>query len=152
MCGVLYLRLFLQGWYIITYALGIYYLNLLLAFLSPKIDPSYGMTDDDDDEDSEGPQLPMNANEEFRPFIRRLPEFKFWHRMMIGTTVAFLCTCFKVLDVPVYWPVLAMYFVILFVLTMKKQITHMIKYKYLPFSHGKRRYKGKDDTGSVVSS
>jgi type IV secretory pathway TrbD component len=52
MCGVLYLRLFLQGWYIITYALGIYYLNLLLAFLSPKIDPSYGMTDDDDDEDS----------------------------------------------------------------------------------------------------
>jgi hypothetical protein len=67
-----------NGWYIITYALGIYYLNLLLAFLSPKIDPSYGMTDDDDDEDSEGPQLPMNANEEFRPFIRRLPEFKFW--------------------------------------------------------------------------
>lgn len=29
-----------QGWYIITYALGIYHLNLLIAFLSPRIDPA----------------------------------------------------------------------------------------------------------------
>lgn len=26
----------------------------------------------------EGPALPTKQNEEFRPFIRRLPEFKFW--------------------------------------------------------------------------
>ncbi|RWS07872.1 golgi proteininvolved in ER retention-like protein, partial [Dinothrombium tinctorium] len=32
--------LYLQGWYIITYALGIYYLNLFIAFLTPKIDPA----------------------------------------------------------------------------------------------------------------
>ena len=30
----------LQGWYIITYALAIYLLNLLIAFLSPKFDPA----------------------------------------------------------------------------------------------------------------
>lgn len=30
----------LQGWYIVTYALGIYHLNLFIAFLSPKVDPS----------------------------------------------------------------------------------------------------------------
>ena len=41
----------LQGWYIVTYGLGIYLLNLLLAFLSPKIDPA--MMDDDED-DNEG--------------------------------------------------------------------------------------------------
>ena len=35
-----------------------------------------------------------------------------------------------------------MYFVALFVLTMKRQIKHMIKYKYVPFSFGKARYKG----------
>ena len=29
-----------QGWYIVTYALGIYHLNLFIAFLSPKVDPS----------------------------------------------------------------------------------------------------------------
>lgn len=35
------LRIFLsQGWYIICYALGIYLLNLFLAFLTPKFDPS----------------------------------------------------------------------------------------------------------------
>ncbi|CAN8015942.1 unnamed protein product [Ixodes persulcatus] len=63
---------YLQGWYIVTYALGIYHLNLFIAFLTPKIDPAMG----DDYED--GPELPTKVNEEFRPFIRRLPEFKFW--------------------------------------------------------------------------
>ena len=38
---------FLQGWYIITYALAIYHLNLFIAFLSPKVDPS--VYDDDSD-------------------------------------------------------------------------------------------------------
>jgi len=26
----------------------------------------------------EGPMLPMRSDEEFKPFVRRLPEFKFW--------------------------------------------------------------------------
>lgn len=26
----------------------------------------------------DGPSLPTKSNEEFRPFMRRLPEFKFW--------------------------------------------------------------------------
>lgn len=29
----------LQGWYIVTYALGIYQLNLFIAFLTPKMEP-----------------------------------------------------------------------------------------------------------------
>lgn len=32
--------LYFQGWYIVTYALGIYHLNLFIAFLTPKIDPA----------------------------------------------------------------------------------------------------------------
>ncbi|XP_052826724.1 protein RER1 [Octopus bimaculoides] len=62
----------LQGWYIVTYALGIYLLNLFIAFLTPKIDPAI------DDTAEDGPSLPTKVNEEFRPFMRRLPEFKFW--------------------------------------------------------------------------
>lgn len=31
----------------------------------------------------EGPALPTKQNEEFRPFIRRLPEFKFWWEPLI---------------------------------------------------------------------
>ena len=30
----------LQGWYIVTYAIGIFILNQFIAFLTPKIDPA----------------------------------------------------------------------------------------------------------------
>jgi type IV secretory pathway TrbD component len=36
----LYEFFFFQGWYIITYALGIYLLNLFIAFLTPQVDPA----------------------------------------------------------------------------------------------------------------
>lgn len=56
------------GFYIVTYALGIYNLNLLLGFLTPQFDP----------ENEDGMSLPTKSDQEFRPFVRRLPEFKFW--------------------------------------------------------------------------
>ena len=31
-----------------------------------------------DDEDEDSPGLPTKNDEEFKPFIRKLPEFKFW--------------------------------------------------------------------------
>ena len=40
----------LHGFYIITYGIGIYNLNLLIGFLSPQVDP-----------DSEGPTLPTTV-------------------------------------------------------------------------------------------
>ncbi|KAF2284616.1 hypothetical protein GH714_028097 [Hevea brasiliensis] len=54
---------FVQGFYIITYGLGIYMLNLLIGFLSPQIDP----------EIHDGPSLPTRGSDEFRPFVRRSP-------------------------------------------------------------------------------
>ncbi|CAI5487308.1 unnamed protein product [Closterium sp. Naga37s-1] len=118
---------FLHGYYIITYGLGIYMLNLLIGFLSPQVDP-----------EAEGPVLPSKGNDEFKPFIRRLPEFKFWYAMTKAFLVAFTMTFFPIFDVPVFWPILLMYWFTLFVLTMKRQIRHMIKYKYVPFSFGKQ--------------
>jgi Rer1 family len=38
----------MQGWYIVTYALAIYHLNLFLAFLTPKIDPAMSEMDGDE--------------------------------------------------------------------------------------------------------
>nr|CAG4636593.1 EOG090X0FVI [Eubosmina coregoni] len=126
-----------KGWYIITYALGIYHLNLFIAFLSPKIDPA--MSDFEESEDG-GPELPTKVNEEFRPFIRRLPEFKFWYSVSKSTVIAVICTFFEVFNIPVFWPILVMYFITLFCLTMKRQIKHMIKYRYIPFTHGKPKF------------
>lgn len=58
----------LKGFYIVTYGLGIYNLNLMLGFITPQVDP----------EIEEGPELPTKSDQEFKPFVRRLPEFKFW--------------------------------------------------------------------------
>ena len=57
-----------QGFYIVTYGLGIFLLNLFIGFLTPL---------EDADADG-GPLLPTTETDEFKPFIRRLPEFKFW--------------------------------------------------------------------------
>ena len=115
----------MQGWYIVTYALAIYHLNLLLAFLTPKIDPAMAEYEREDDED--GMALPTSQNEEFRPFIRRLPEFKFWYSATKATAIAFFCTFFELFNIPVFWPILVMYFITLFCITMKRQIKVKLK-------------------------
>ncbi|XP_052760858.1 protein RER1-like [Mya arenaria] len=136
----------LQGWYIITYALGIYLLNLFIGFLTPKIDPNLSMESDDD-----GPELPTKSSDEFKPFMRRLPEFKFWYSCSKAVCVSMSCTFFEAFNIPVFWPILVMYFIILFVITMKRQIRHMVKHRYVPWSKSKTRYKGKEDTGKVYA-
>ncbi|PNT47606.1 hypothetical protein POPTR_002G034200v4 [Populus trichocarpa] len=130
-----------QGFYIVSYGLGIYILNLLIGFLSPKVDPELEVLD--------GASLPTKGSDEFKPFIRRLPEFKFWYAITKAFCVAFLMTFFSIFDVPVFWPILLCYWIVLFVLTMKRQLMHMMKYKYVPFSLGKQRYgKKKSDASS----
>lgn len=54
--------------------------------------------------------------------------------------ISLLLTTSRIFDIPVYWPILLGYFVILFVITMRKRIQHMIKHRYLPWSIGKRSY------------
>jgi len=54
----------------VTYALAIYHLNLLLAFLTPKIDPALAEFEAQEGADDDGLALPTSQNDEFRPFIR----------------------------------------------------------------------------------
>lgn len=133
-----------QGFYVISYALGIYMLNLLIGFMSPKVDPEIEMLD--------GASLPSRDSDEFRPFVRRLPEFKFWYATTKAFCVAFFMTFLSIFDVPVFWPILFSYWAFLFFLTMKRQIIHMIKYRYVPFDYGKQRYSGKSPTASTSGS
>ena len=130
----------LQGFYIIAYVLGIFLLNQFILFLTPAV------MDEMDELDEDEPRLPTKSDEEFRPFMRRLPEFKFWYTTYKSLIISLLCTCFEVLDIPVFWPILVMYFITLFVVTMKRQIRHMIKHRYVPFSYGKVRYQSKSES------
>jgi hypothetical protein len=82
----------------LTLAPGIFLLNQTLAFLTPKIDPAYELDTSDAEEPGGGAGagiLPMKSNEEFKPFIRRLPEFKFWYNCVKAILVAFFCTFFR---------------------------------------------------------
>ncbi|RVW48243.1 Protein RER1B [Vitis vinifera] len=183
---------YVQGFYVVSYGLGIYLLNLLIGFLSPLVDPEL--------ETSNEALLPTKGSDEFKPFIRRLPEFKFWGwnsyevKETVGLSlwkdirkdlwegggsggqwlvqirrsfqdwemegysitkafcVAFVLTFFSAFDVPVFWPILLCYWIVLFILTMKRQIVHMIKYKYVPFSMGKQKYGGKKSFASSSGS
>ncbi|KAF7809857.1 protein RER1A-like [Senna tora] len=128
---------YVQGFYIVSYGLGIYILNLLIGFLSPQVDPEI-------QELSDGPSLPTRGSDEFRPFVRRLPEFKFWYSIMKAFCIAFVMTFFSMFDVPVFWPILLFYWIVLFSLTMRRQISHMIKYKYVPFTFGKQLEQSED--------
>jgi len=151
--GLFLLRIVLaQGWYIVCYAHAIYLLNLLLAFLQPKFDPSLeqDIAATNIEEGGEEETLPTtngfsNKDDgEFRPFIRRLPEWQFWLSASRSTVISLFCTFFVAFDIPVYWPILVVYFFALFAITMRRQIRHMIKYKYIPFDFvRKERYGGR---------
>lgn len=133
-----------QGWYVVCYALAIYYLNLFIGFITPKIDPSLNCSEDEEG----GPMLPTHANDEFKPFIRRLPEFKFWLSTTQATLISLFLTLFEIFDIPVFWPILLLYFIILTACTMRQQIKHMIKWKYVPWDAGKKKYATKEGGGS----
>ncbi|KAL2906606.1 Protein RER1D [Bienertia sinuspersici] len=118
-----------KGFHVVSYGLATYVLNLLIGFLSPNVDP--------DLEGRDGISSPGRDNTEYKPFERRVPEFRFWYSITKAFIVSFMLTFISVLDVPVFWPILSSYWVFLFVLTMKRQLVHMIKYKYNPFSTAK---------------
>ena len=55
-------------------------------FLSPQVDPEM--------EGMDGASLPTQGLDEFKPFIRRLPEFKFWF-LLIPSPFSFVCHAFS---------------------------------------------------------
>jgi hypothetical protein len=111
----------ISGWYIVTYGLSIYLLNLFIGFLSPQFDPEARADG--------GIGLPQTNGEEFRPFERKVGEFAFWWKATRASVVAFFMTFFSFFDIPVFWPILLGYFVVLFGLTMRNQISHMLKHR-----------------------
>ena len=122
-----------KGYYALTYCIGIHFLNSFIAFISPLDDP-------EDDLPEDGSHLPQTNSEEFRPFQRKLKEYNFWRVMFWTLLVAIFCTFFEAFNLPVFWPLLLFYFVLIFFLVMRRQIQHMIKYHYLPWDHSKTRY------------
>ncbi|CRG99237.1 protein RER1, putative [Plasmodium relictum] len=151
---------YVTGFYVVSYALSIFLLNLFLRFLTPhNIEEIYEQYENENN----GLLLPMkqtnepkNENnlddkKEFRPFLRKLNEFKFWLYSTRAVLISILCTFFPFLDIPVFWPLLLFYFICLFLATMKQQIKNMIKFKYLPFNTSTKQTYGSIARGSKTT-
>ena len=123
-----------RGYACLTYCIGIHILNSFIGFISPLEDPEEFDLNKDDS------FLPQKNNEEYKPFYRKVKEFTFWNRVSITLIVSIFLTFFKGFDIPVFWPLLLVYFFLIFGLVMKRQIQHMIKYHYLPWDYAKTRY------------
>ena len=131
---IYFIRVFYKkGYYALTYCIGIHFLNSFIGFISPLDDPEDELGEDNS-------YLPQRSNEEFRPFQRKVREFSFWNMMFWTFLVSIFFTFFECFDIPVFWPLLLVYFVLIFFIIMKKQIKHMIKYNYLPWDTGKKNY------------
>jgi hypothetical protein len=98
------------GFYVVTYALAIYLLNLLVGFLVP-------VRSDLDTGENENPILPTYKGDVFRPLIRTVPEFRLWFSSSRGTGVALALTFFEVFDIPVFWQILVLSFIVLALVT-----------------------------------
>ncbi|KAL7711819.1 protein RER1 [Entamoeba marina] len=124
----IYRMITFHKYYIYAYTSGIYILFQFIKFLTP-------ITIDNTGE----PLLPDATGAEYRPFMRRLSEKRFWVRCFTIVFISLLCS-FTPIDIPVYWPILLIYFVVLFIITMQSQIRHMVQYHYIPFDYGKKSY------------
>ena len=84
-------------------------------------------------------------------YMRTIPEFKYWYRLTKAFAVAFSLTFFELFNVPVSRPVLILYFLMLLVQAGKRQIEHMIRYKYLPCSMGPKKGPGARRADAAVA-
>ncbi|KAM0688139.1 retention in endoplasmic reticulum protein 1 [Conglomerata obtusa] len=129
--------LIIQRFFLICYCLSIYLLHTLIEFLTPKeenIPDPFENFDDD-------VYIPQSIDDEFRPFIRRLPEFNFWLLSFKLVGFSFLATFFDFFDIPVFVPILVFYFILIVCITAKNLYKHMKKYQYNPFYTAKDSFK-----------
>ena len=131
---IYFIRIFRKkGYYALTYCIGIHFLNSFIGFISPLDDPEEELGE-------ENSYLPQRKNEEFKPFQRKVKEFSFWSMMFWTFLFSIFFTFFAAFNIPVFWPLLLVYFLLIFFLIMRRQIRHMIKYNYLPWDFGKKNY------------
>ncbi|KAG9390494.1 Retrieval of early ER protein Rer1 [Carpediemonas membranifera] len=121
-----------QRWWFIAYCSWVYILSRAVLFVTPNVDP----------EDSPSNSLPTYENDEYRPFVSRLSEFRFWRRYTETHVISLVLTLTTLTDVPVIWQILVVYFVILAGFSIGREVHRMRKYGYAPDVPVLRRIAG----------
>lgn len=129
------------GFYVIAYGLFIHMLAQAVMMVTPLYDP----------EESRGGDLPTtNAkgderDDEFRPFVPVVQEFVVWKSVAKGVFISLLLTVIPLLDIPVYWPILVLYSIVLLAVNMGAKVKHMWQHGYVPWSAGKPKFVPKNN-------
>mmetsp|Transcript_31794 Transcript_31794/g.36723 ORF Transcript_31794/g.36723 Transcript_31794/m.36723 type:complete len:185 (-) Transcript_31794:156-710(-) len=135
-----FIRVFAYGgFYVVTYGMCIHLLYLVMLMITPLSDPEERASDE-----AQLPSFGSGDAAEFKPFVPKVQEFVVWRSMTRVVLICFTLTMFSVFDIPVFWPILVMYFLILFVSQMGNRIQHMMKHKYVPWSAGKPKFVSKE--------
>jgi len=118
---------------VISYCVGIYLLHSFILFVTPKDenipDPFENVEDDD--------YNPRNIDNDFKPYVRKLPEFQFWKFCTQAISISYFLTLFSFTIIPVFPLVLIIYFIFIVLMTIYKLHMHSKKYKYSIFFSGK---------------
>lgn len=110
------------GFYVVSYILGLYILHLSVQFFTPIGLPE---ADEEDEEDEslrnmKLPETNVDNHEDRGPLIRSMSEFKFWQNATLACLGSIFCTFSQLFDLPVFWPFLLAYFIMLLILTVKR--------------------------------
>src|SRR3989338_9902291 len=132
--------------------MSIHLLYCLVVLITPLSDPE---NENNNDDECEGSALPTSGfavrgqqqqqPDEHKPFIPKVAEFKVWRSMFQVVVIAFFATFFSIFDLPVFWPILLLYFVLFFVTQMAGRIQHMMRHKYVPWNANKPKFVAKDE-------
>lgn len=129
-----FMKIFVTGsHHLIAYCLGVYLVHGFVLFATPKDERIPDPFEEDDINDIENDYTPVSVDNNLRPFIRNMPEFTYWLfciKIVIGSL---LLSMFSFTDIPVYTPILVLYFVFMISATVIKLWRHSSKYNYSLF-------------------
>ena len=121
--------LFLRGFYAAAYIFGFYVMQNVIMFLTPS-----GIPTIQDEENAEVayeiPEHCAPGGDGSKPVVRKMGEFMLWKKLTLGLVAVVACTFFPMLDFPVFWPLLLVYFVFIVLSIGFKQYRHMKRYGY----------------------
>eukprot|EP00758_Cryptobia_borreli_P003407 Tbor_TRINITY_DN3726_c0_g1::TRINITY_DN3726_c0_g1_i2::g.2452::m.2452 len=124
----------LDAFYIVAYGVCVHLLYYLVLAITPN----------DPDALNKDMMLP-ESEREHKPFVPKVMEFVVWKNMLKVLFIGFFLTFISFIDIPVFTPILVLYFLVLFGLQVGSRVSHMIKHKYVPWNSPKTKYVSKSD-------
>ena len=123
--------IYLQAYFAVGYVFGFYTIQKIILYFTPSTLPSITDEEENEEEVFDIPNVVLDKNEDSsKPIVRKLGEFKLWKKIFLAASISLTMTFFSIFDLPVFWPILLLYFFLVAATIVLKQKLHMKKYGY----------------------